>query len=420
MGYCAECGNKLDDGVSFCDQCGTAVEKTPSEKTPSEKTSSEKVPAENHSESKIREEKLNLKQNDKSKEEKNNLDIAKKAKKSITAHTVFSWIVWVFSILLIILFVQYLQAYIARRGYADNYSSHPESYWETVKGWDGVTRSVERTKPLWESSTYKNKMSVENKKEANFTLVAVIDLGLLLITLILDIVASTRASKARKEGLCPFCESKDLYNNNGYCTNCNKKAKQVLFDNRIRALHIILLCTYLYLAGMYLYNQARNISDLMSLFGYIKNLGGFIKTYIIQIGLYILFLPLILKVYMYPHRISQKTEHVATKAIFVILIIDIFIPFPVNVIVWGIILLWASLGKNQSVVLKQNQLQTEQMVEKIISAQAQNSSTQVQNSTAPSEMKVTDQLVELKKLFDAGILTEEEFCDKKKQLLEKI
>lgn len=235
---------------------------------------------------------------------------------------------------------------------------------------------------------------------------------ILIVALVIDIIASSRVKYALSEDICSMCGAGLRLNKEGYCTSCNKKAKQILFDNRIRALHPIILIAYL--LGLYFYAESAlgGLRSFGDWFNILYAVPGFLKTYVIQGTLYVLFLPLLFKVYMYPKRTAQRTEHPAVNAIGTILVINLFLPVPVNIIVWIVLLMWASSGRNESVMQKMNAAATEQMVEKVIAAQ------QAQNAQEPSKPKISDQLLELKTLFDAGVITEEEFNEKKKQLLE--
>lgn len=383
---CAKCGNEFKKEVKFCDKCGE--------------------PVINDSAKKDVDESINLlvsyNEKRKGKEDKKVSETIRTAKKAINAHRILSYIDWVATM--------------------------------------GVTIFIGWC------------IYIRDNDILYYLLVCLGCLAVpLAITLILDLIAGYRRRSAIKEDICPMCLSKGHLNNKGHCTKCNKNAKHIISDSRIRATHLLLFLAYITLL-IFLSYIILNEYGLVSFLEYVP---GFIKNYAIQIGVYLLFLPIVLKVYMYPHRLAQKTEHVATKEIFVILIVNIFIPFAWNIIVWAILLFWSSTGNNQSVLLKQNKINSDEMVEKIIAAQngnaAQNSnvaqngnavqnsnvtqnSNAVQNSSVmqnnnavqnnnampASEPRVYDKLIELKSLLDAGILTEEEFNEKKKQLLEKL
>ena len=91
---------------------------------------------------------------------------------------------------------------------------------------------------------------------------------------------------------------------------------------------------------------------------------------------------LLFPIYMYPTKVARKTEHDQTTAI---TWLNFF--FAETLIMWIILLIWANSGKKQvpQVVVKEDSL--------------------------------TDKLQEIQKLKEQGLLTEEEFETKKKQIL---
>jgi hypothetical protein len=98
----------------------------------------------------------------------------------------------------------------------------------------------------------------------------------------------------------------------------------------------------------------------------------------------ILIIALLFPIYMYPTKVARRTEHEQTSAIAWLNFL-----FGGTIILWLVLLVWANSSKPS----------------------------QPQPVATPQESSLTDKLQELQKLKDQGILTEEEFEAKKKQIL---
>lgn len=99
---------------------------------------------------------------------------------------------------------------------------------------------------------------------------------------------------------------------------------------------------------------------------------------------------IITPIYMYPAKLARRTEHTAARGIFWL---NIF--FGATFIMWIVLMIWASSGKGtQKTVV-------------------------VQQSIAPQK-SVNDSFDELKKLKDMGMISEEEFEEKRKEIIQRI
>lgn len=72
------------------------------------------------------------------------------------------------------------------------------------------------------------------------------------------------------------------------------------------------------------------------------------------------------------------------------------------------------MGKSTKQIFSRNLLS---LMDKRIIEQIQNNTSQIQTPVKQSEIKPYEELKEIKELYDMGILTDEEYTAKKKQLL---
>ncbi len=89
-------------------------------------------------------------------------------------------------------------------------------------------------------------------------------------------------------------------------------------------------------------------------------------------------------VYFLPYKIASKKNHRQTRAIY---ILNIFAGW--TIIIWVIALVWANTESKETVIINQ----------------------------APTNISSSDELLNYKKLLDNGVITQEEFDAKKKQIL---
>ncbi len=119
------------------------------------------------------------------------------------------------------------------------------------------------------------------------------------------------------------------------------------------------------------------------LFGFIINWGFAPVMSLIIIPLLFAFSVLYTNLYFLPYRIAAKKKHNQTRAIY---LLNIFTAW--FLILWFVALIWANTNSSKTVVVNNSE-----------------------------KLSGSDEIVKYKKLLDDGIITEEEFNAKKKQLM---
>lgn len=179
-----------------------------------------------------------------------------------------------------------------------------------------------------------------------------------------------RQAKKQNTGYCPKCKVITAHNQFAICTECK--------------------------TDYFSYCLPRAILSTLGIIAYIGTMfssfeRGFVFYLLgVAINLLILIFPPFVFIYMYPSRMAKKTGHAASGAIFWL---NIFLGY--TIIFWIILLIWASSGNGN--------------LERKISAVQP-----VQNGS------VADQFAELQKLKAMGAITDEEFEQKRQQLLQRI
>ncbi len=187
-------------------------------------------------------------------------------------------------------------------------------------------------------------------------------------------------TKKQIEHECPKCRKLTEHNNYGVCSKCN-------YDGGANS--SFKLACYIF---TYILFIIRSTSFINALFGEIS---GFYVYSLVDIMVMIFMLCVLIEPIMfYPAKLARRTNHSAAKAIYWLNLI-----FGGNLIIWLILMIWASSGKgiqkSQTVVIHQQEPQIPQK------------STQ-------------ETFEELTKLKEMGMISEEEFEQKRKELLSRI
>ncbi len=119
------------------------------------------------------------------------------------------------------------------------------------------------------------------------------------------------------------------------------------------------------------------------LFGFIINWGFAPEMSLVIIPLLFAFSVLYTNLYFLPYRIAAKKKHNQTRAIY---LLNIFTAW--FLILWFVALIWANTNSSKTVVVNNSE-----------------------------KLSGSDEILKYKKLLDDGIITEEEFNAKKKQLM---
>lgn len=189
-----------------------------------------------------------------------------------------------------------------------------------------------------------------------------------LYSTVLIIKGMTAALKTIKiqQHMCPKCRKITLHNKYGVCDVCKldsiADAKFALFTDVVSAILLFI-----------------GVSD------------AFTDTYLIMLIIICILnvLCILSTIYMYPTKLARRTEHTAATAIFWL---NIFCGW--TFIMWIVLMIWASNGRTEKAGI-------------------------IQQNVVPQK-SAQDSFEELKRLKDMGMITEDEFEAKRKELLTRI
>lgn len=186
------------------------------------------------------------------------------------------------------------------------------------------------------------------------------------IAIILLSMGYNLKNRNKEQHYCPKCKKEAIHNKYGVCTDCYLDTSA----NNIMFLFFFVL-TYAFYVGS----------------GFVNEFDVF---FILAFALISMGLSVIYPIYMYPAKLARRTGHVAATAIYVLNLL-----LGGTVILWIVLLIWASGGNgNKREVIIQ----------------------------APTEAQKSSQekFAEIKQLLDMGVITQEEFDEKRKEILSKI
>lgn len=175
-------------------------------------------------------------------------------------------------------------------------------------------------------------------------------------------------SKKNLQHICPKCRKVTLHNKYGVCDTCKLDS---ISDAKF-ALVSDVLSAILFFIGISTINRSRDTFLIMLIIICILNA-----------------LCILSAIYMYPAKLARRTEHTAATAIFWL---NIF--FGWTFLMWIVLMIWASNGRSEKTVI-------------------------VQQNAVPQK-STQESFEELKRLKDMGMLTDEEFEAKRKELLTRI
>lgn len=178
----------------------------------------------------------------------------------------------------------------------------------------------------------------------------------------------TLKSKKNPQHICPKCQKETHHNKYGVCDTCKLDS---ISDAKF-ALVSDVLSAILFFIGISTINRSRDTFLIMLIIICILNA-----------------LCILSAIYMYPAKLARRTEHTAATAIFWL---NIF--FGWTFLMWIVLMIWASNGRSEKTVI-------------------------VQQNAVPQK-SAQESFEELKRLKDMGMLTDEEFEAKRKELLTRI
>ena len=193
------------------------------------------------------------------------------------------------------------------------------------------------------------------------------------------------ALKHEKTHYCFKCRKDTEHNYFGVCTSCYSDVRAMLGYTLLCFFVCIIMCLVLIGGdGEVKYNETWKISLLM-------------------------IVSFFYKIYMYPAVMARRTEQPASNAIYWLNLL-----FGFTGIMWLILLMWGSSGRGFGRANRSEERVTNQQ----LSEQIKQISMPVQQST--EDKSVIKKFEELKTLKEMGMITDEEFEEKRKEFISKM
>lgn len=207
-------------------------------------------------------------------------------------------------------------------------------------------------------------------------LISAILLAIGLIILIISAVHYLKL-KANKNCYCIKCKKKTYHNQFRVCTVCNSDFMAMIVVSAF--FYIAVMCGMIYLT--------------VDTYGH--------RTICI-LSVIVMILAVLKRIYLYPSILARRTGHTAATAIFILNVI-----LGLMGIMWLVLVIWASTGGNNKNVVMLNPDGTSVTVNNI-------------NKTSKQSDSMQGKFEELKKLHDMGMLSDEEFEQKRKEFVSRL